>query len=105
MGREEEARTALVAAASSHSTPFSLVALADLEMARGDLDRAERYLRRARRIDRDEPMVYEAFARLADHRSDHEDADRFRHRAEVLRMSNPTGPGPGPSRLDGGSSS
>jgi len=105
MGRDEEARNALVAAASSQSTPFSLVALADLEMARGDLHRAERYLRRARRIDREEPAVYEGFARLADYRSDSQNAVRFRRRAEVLRAASSTGSSPIPPRLESSSSS
>ena len=39
-GREEEARTALMAAAEGRANPFTLIAMADVEIGRGDLDAA-----------------------------------------------------------------
>jgi tetratricopeptide (TPR) repeat protein len=48
LGWEEEANTALRAAAHRSNNPFTLIALADVEMFRGDYGKAADYLRRAR---------------------------------------------------------
>lgn len=85
MGRADEARLALLAAARGRSTPFTLVALADAEMAVGNLDEAGRYLRKARRQFRATPEVYEGLARLAQRSDQPERAERFAARAATLR--------------------
>lgn len=84
-GRKEEARTALKAASEGRANPFILIAMADMEMNRGDLDAAERYLRRARWWYRDEPEVYDAMSRLARRRGDVERADAHAREAAELR--------------------
>lgn len=85
LGLEEQARAALEAATERRSTPFTLIALADMEMTRGDLETARRYLRRARRLASNEPAVYEALARLALRLGDAARADSLRTRANQLR--------------------
>ena len=85
LGREEEAKVALRAAAEDTTSPFTLIALADADMVQGDLDSAQRYLRRARRWDGREPEVYDALARLALREGDASKAGKYAHRAAELR--------------------
>jgi Flp pilus assembly protein TadD len=73
-GREEEAETAMRAAAESTRNPFTLVAMADVEMSRGNLDQARQYLRRARWWYGKEPEVYLGLSRLARLEGDDEKA-------------------------------
>lgn len=84
-GREEEARTALKAASEGRANPFILIAMADMEMTRGNFDAAERYLRRARWWYRDEPEVFDAMARLARKRGDLQQANEHAAEAAALR--------------------
>ncbi len=86
LGRSDEARTALDAAAEGPSSPFSLIALADTEMARGDLESAHKHLRRARRGFRPVPETYEALARWARRAGRGRLAERYKVRAEELRQ-------------------
>jgi len=85
LGQEEQARNALLAAVRLGSTAYTLVALADAEMARGRLDKARGYLYQARRMDRRAPEVYDALARLSRLADDHSNAERYRRRADKLR--------------------
>jgi Flp pilus assembly protein TadD len=85
LGREEEAQTALYAAAQRTRNPFTLIAMADAEMIRGNFDRANRYLRKAKRLYRTEPEVYDALARLARMRNEQSRAKRYADRAAELR--------------------
>jgi Flp pilus assembly protein TadD len=84
-GRDEEAETALRAAAQRTSNPFTLIAMADAEMVRGNLDGAGRYLRKAKRFYRNKPEVYDALARLSRLQEDADKARRYGERAEKLR--------------------
>lgn len=86
LGLHEEAERALAAAARNTSNPFTLIAMADVELVRGNLDEARRYLRKARWWYRDEPEVYEALARLAEHEGDPDKALQYAERAERLRL-------------------
>lgn len=85
LGREDEAQAALRAAAEDTGSPFTLIALADADMVQGNLDSAQRYLRRARRWDSREPEVYDALARLARREGDASKAEKFSRRAAELR--------------------
>lgn len=85
-GREAESRAALAAAARGKSSPYSLIALADLEMARGNIKEARRLLGKARRVGRGHvPEVYEALARWAVKSGDRDRADRYRSKAATVR--------------------
>ncbi len=84
-GQDDEAEMALRAAGEGASSPFTLIALADVEMSQGDLREAHRYLKRARRAYRDEPEVYDALARLDLRRGKAERAERWLQRASQLR--------------------
>ena len=84
-GMREEARDALLAAAEGTTSPFSLIALADVEMARGQHEDAGRYLRRARWSYRDVPEVYDALARWARAGGRMSLAVRYTERADRLR--------------------
>ena len=64
-GHDEAARTAMIAAARKTRNPFTLIAIADIEMHNGNLGKARSYLRRARWWFSSEPEVYAAMARLA----------------------------------------
>jgi Flp pilus assembly protein TadD len=66
---------------------FTLIALADNEMARGDLKKAEHYLAKARRMERKDPEVYLALARLAVRSGDIIAAGKYRTQARKLRES------------------
>jgi Flp pilus assembly protein TadD len=84
-GRGEEAETAMRAAAESTRNPFTLIAMADAEMVRGNFDEARQYLRRARWWYGREPEVHHALARLARMEGDEEKAARHAKRASDLR--------------------
>jgi len=84
-GREEEADTAMRAAAEGTRNPFTLIAMADADMVRGNLDDARQYLRRARWWYGKEPEVHDALARLARLEGDRERAEKHRLRAAELR--------------------
>ena len=86
-GREEEAETAMRAAAEGTRNPFTLIAMADADMVRGQLDDARGYLRRARWWYGKEPEVYDALARLALLEGDAEKAKKHKARAAQLRMA------------------
>ncbi len=84
-GRHEEARAALAAAARGASSPYALVALADLEMRAGRLSQARRLLRRAlRRPGGRVPEVYRALARWARRAGHARLAARYERRAARL---------------------
>jgi len=85
-GRTEEADTAIRAAAESTRNPFTLIAMADVEMTRGNLDEARQYLRRARWWYGKEPDVYHALSRLARLQGDDEKAAKHTQRAVDLRL-------------------
>ena len=85
-GREEEARTAMLAAVDGTRNPFTLIAMADAEMVRGNAEEARQYLRRARWWYGKEPEVYDALARLAVFDGEEEKAEKHRQRAAELRM-------------------
>ena len=84
-GRDEEADTALRAAAESTRNPFTLIAMADIEMVRGEFEKARQYLKRARWWYGREPEVYEALARLARLEDDGDKAAKHAKRAAELR--------------------
>ena len=91
LGREGEAQTALRAAAEDTRSPFTLIAMADVDMVRGNLESARRYLRRARWWYGKEPEVYDALARMALHQGDQEKAEKnSRHAAELRRQRSET---------------
>ncbi len=95
-GLVEEARTAMAAAAEGSRNPFTLIAMADMEMLRGDLDAARKYLRRARWWYGREPEVHDALARLARAVGDRDKARKHSERAAGLRTrSEPAGAGIG----------
>jgi Flp pilus assembly protein TadD len=85
-GREEEAENAMRAAAEGTRNPFTLIAMADAEMTRGNYDEARQYLRRARWWYGKEPDVYHALSRLARHEGDEEKAEKYAQRAVDLRL-------------------
>ena len=85
LGREEEAQTALRAAAEDTRSPFTLIAMADVDMVQGNLESARRYLRRARWWYGKEPEVYDALARLARHERDDAKAEKHTRQAADLR--------------------
>jgi Flp pilus assembly protein TadD len=84
-GLEDEARTAMMAAAEGSRNPFTLIAMADIEMLRGDFDSARQYLRRARWWYGRQPEVYEAMARLARFNGDEDKVRKYSQRAIELR--------------------
>lgn len=84
-GRTEEANNALRAAAEGTRNPFTLISMADLEILRGDYDKARRYLRRARWWYAKEPYVYDALARLAEVEGEADKVERYRRKADALR--------------------
>ena len=85
-GRNEEADTAMRAAAESTRNPFTLIAMADVEMTRGNLEAARQYLRRARWWYGKEPDVYHALSRLAHLEGDDKKATKYSERAVDLRL-------------------
>jgi len=88
LGREEEAQAALRAAAEDTRSPFTLIAMADVEMEQGNLESAHRYLRRARWLYGKEPEIFDALARLALHERDEAKAEKHtRHAAELRRQN------------------
>jgi len=85
-GQIEEADTAMRAAAESTRNPFTLIAMADAEMARGNFEEARQYLRRARWWYGKEPEVYLALSRLATHEGEKSKAKKYAKRAMELRL-------------------
>ncbi len=85
-GQDEEARTAMRAAAEGSRNPFTLIAMADVEMLHGNLDEARQYLRRARWWYGGEPEVHEALSRLARLEGEREKADKHQAKASALRQ-------------------
>ena len=85
-GRPDEADTAMRAAAASTRNPFTLIAMADAEMLRGDFDGARQYLRRARWWYGKEPEVYLALSRLARLEGDDGKAQKYARRAVDLQL-------------------
>ena len=85
-GRQEEADNAMRAAAESTRNPFTLIAMADVEMTRGNLEAAKQYLRRARWWYGKEPDVYHALSRLAHLEGDDKKATKYTQRAVDLRI-------------------
>lgn len=86
-GRDVEAETAMRAAAEGTHNPFTLIAMADVEMTRGNFDEARKYLRRARWWYAKEPEVYDALARLATFEEDLEKTEKYSNRALELRRA------------------
>jgi len=84
-GHDEAARTAMIAAARKTRNPFTLIAIADIEMHNGNLGKARSYLRRARWWFSSEPEVYSAMARLARIEGDDKAVTRHLMRAAKLR--------------------
>ncbi len=84
-GHNEAARAAMVAAARQTRNPFTLIAIADIEMHNGNLGKARSYLRRARWWFSSEPEVYAAMARLARIEGDDKAVTRHMMRAAELR--------------------
>ncbi len=84
-GMVQEAKTALRAAAEGPASPFSLIALAQMEAGQGRRDEAKRYLLQARRRYGGVPEVWEALARLAREGGRPEQAERYVRKATALR--------------------
>ena len=87
-GHDDAARSALTAAARQTRNPFTLIAMADIEMHSGSVAKARAYLRRARWWFSSEPEVYVAMARLARIEGDHQAAQRHLMRAAKLIEAN-----------------
>lgn len=87
-GRDDEADTAMRAAAEGTRNPFTLIAMADAEMTRGRFDEARQYLRRARWWYGKEAEVHLALARLARLEGEEEKAAKHLQRASELRTEN-----------------
>jgi len=85
LGDRKSGDAALEIAADNASNPFTLIALANLEIQRNNLRSAASYLRRAHWWYPKEPAVYEALSRLAALRGDWEKAEDFSRRARMLR--------------------
>jgi len=85
LGREKEAQTALRTAAEGTRSPFTLIAMAEVDMVQGNFESARRYLRRARWWYGKEPEVYDALARLALYEQDRARAEKHSRRAAELR--------------------
>jgi len=86
-GHLEAARSALTAAARQTRNPFTLIALADIEIHNGNLGKARSYLRRARWWFSSEPEVYVAMARLA--RAEGDDKAVERHLKRAVELDEP----------------
>jgi len=85
LGRDDESRVALLAAAQRGASPFTLITLADSEMARGDLRSAESYLKRAKRRFPREPEVWDGLARYAARAGEAIREQRYLRKARALR--------------------
>jgi Flp pilus assembly protein TadD len=86
-GRDVEAETAMRAAAEGTRNPFTLIAMADVEMTRGRFDEARQYLRRARWWYGKEPEVHLALSRLSQLEGDEAKAIKHAERAAELLMA------------------
>lgn len=89
LGRDREAENALRAAAHQTTNPFTLIAMADVEVLAERYGAAARYLRKARRWYPDQPEVHDALARLAAARGDSGAMEKHRRRAAELRARAP----------------
>ncbi len=87
-GMEREADMALRAAAHQTTNPFTLIALADVEMIDGNVRAARKWLKKARRWYPREPEVYRALSRLAAQRGDLDGSARYQDRA--IRLEHET---------------
>ena len=85
LGREAEARLALLAAGRTTDSPFTLVTLADAAIVGGDFQRAASLLKRAKRRGPVEPEVFESLARLAIREGEPARAERHLRKAAGLR--------------------
>lgn len=85
MGREAEARVALLAAERTTDSPFTLITLADAAIVGGDYRRAASLLKRAKRRYPVEPEVFESLARLALRENEPARAERHLRKAADLR--------------------
>ncbi len=86
LGDRQSGDAALEAAADKTRNPFTLIALANLEIKRRNLSAAASYLRRAHWWYPREPAVLEALSRLAAIRGDWDKAEEFSRRARMLRF-------------------
>ncbi len=86
LGREDEAQAALRAAADDTTSPYTLIAMADVEMAQGQFESARRYLRRARRLYGKHAEVFDALSRLAVLEGDTAGAGNYTLRADEIRQ-------------------
>ena len=86
-GDLDAAESALKAAARQTRNPFTLIAIADIEMQNGNPAKARSYLKRARWWFSSQPEVYEAMARLARIEGDDQAARRHLAHAENLRKT------------------
>lgn len=87
LGRYNDARLALTEAARQGRSPFVLVALADSEIRSGRMDEALKYLRRAKRLEPDEPEVWDALARFARSTGQVRREAKYRQKAASLRLA------------------
>jgi Tfp pilus assembly protein PilF len=74
------------AAAESTRNPFTLIAMADAEMVRGNFEEAGQYLRRARWWYGKEPEVFLALSRLARLEGEKSKAEKYAKRALDLQL-------------------
>jgi tetratricopeptide (TPR) repeat protein len=88
MGREREARSALMLADLSTATSYTILARGDLEAADGNPDDALRYYRRAARLDGKIPDPQLAIARLEQSRGRYAEAQRAVMRALSVAPDN-----------------
>lgn len=88
MGLEDEARAALQAADLSKATPYLLITRGDLEMARGNLGKAMKLYKRARRSNPDIPAPWLAIARVQMRRDNLPAARKALERAMELAPEN-----------------
>lgn len=85
LGDRDAGDAALDEAAQNTRNPFTLIALAHLELKRKNTQTAASYLRRARWWYPREPAVYEALSRLAAVQGDWSKAEEYSLRATMLR--------------------
>jgi len=85
LGEDSKADEVLQKAAEKTRNPFTLIALAEIEMERDHHQVASSYIRRARWWYPREPAVWEAMSRLAAREGDMEKAEKYSLRAVALR--------------------
>ncbi len=84
-GKLEQAREALLRAADRTSSPYTLLTVADLEMARGEMAQARAHIRRARRLGPRIPEVFDSLSRWAYLNGKPEKAASYQRKAAHLR--------------------